>query len=145
MKKTIIKLFLVWVLLFAGLPLHAQEVIVIPNQTTVYWDEDPVDVTLNGTLTYQIYVVPNGTDTATVNLDDPDYETAPNATSQLITFPAEGLYIVGVRTKRLLPDGVTKVYDNVNWSNVNGPDTPKPFAYLYAVNPNGCTNLRPNP
>ena len=48
-----------------------------------------------------------------------------------ITFTQEGEYIIGVSTKRIVAIAVDIVYSEINWSNVNGVNTPFPFAVRY--------------
>ena len=57
-----------------------------------------------------------------------------------ITFPSEGKYAVGVRTKKSI-DG-QELFSEINWSYENGEMTPNPFIVGYYTSPAAPVNLR---
>ena len=114
---------------------------VIPtNQITILWNESDSVTTLPGTYSYQVYTIPETADRA----DEANWVARGEVTelTQTITFTVEGKHIIGVRTKRLLDDGVTELFSPVNWSDENGVNTPDPFVVFFGTNPNEPTNLR---
>ena len=140
MKKRIASLiFSIYMLLPLGL--FAQEV-VSTNQLTIYWIQSTSVGVLPGTYSYEVYTIPQGADKAIESnwvwieeVTDLTYLTS------TVTFTTEGIHIIGVRTKRLLGDGVTIAYSDMNWSDENGEDTPNPFVASYVQNPTKPTGL----
>jgi hypothetical protein len=98
------------------------------NQVTVAWD--PVIAT--GTVSYEVFIapfpVPADLDTGPLNLV---LETA--STEAVVTFPEEGKYIIGIRTKKSIDGDV--LYSDINWSHENGIATPNPFILGYYAPP----------
>lgn len=114
--------------------LFAQEVH-YANQVTVAWDS----VSPPGTVSYQVFV-------ATYPVVDPqnpgahDLQVETEATEATVTFPAEGKYAIGVRTKKLIDGEI--LYSEINWSFENGESTPNPFIVGHYIPPDAVLNLR---
>ena len=114
---------------------------VIPtNQITIVWNESDSVSTLPGTYSYEVFSMPETLD-RTVETNWVAVGEVSVLTST-VTFTVEGKHIVGVRTKRVLADGVTVLYSPVNWSDENGVNTPNPFVVFYGINPSEPPNLR---
>ena len=109
---------------------YAQE-IVYTNQVTVAWDAvtpiEPTDI-----ITYQVWT---DSDVGIVMVGETDL------LQYTITFTVEGEYIIGVGTKRKVVAGDI-VYSEINWSNVNGVNTPIPFVVRYIKPIQSPGNLR---
>lgn len=130
MKKYIIALMLVFIFLTIG---WAQE-IVYTNQTTIAWDavtklSDGSVIPVEDTITYEVY-----------RGDVLFGETS--GLEYTITFIEEGEYRVGVRTKRLVASTGDTVYSDMNWSDINGLETPDPFVVRFIVPVAEPRNLR---
>jgi hypothetical protein len=134
MKKLIVLL-----ILFFTVPCFAQQVIPT-NQITIAWDESTSVGVLPGTFSYEVFTIPEGLD-KTVEANWVSVGEV-SALIETVTFTVEGKHIVGVRTKRILADGTTNLFSDVNWSDENGVNTPDPFVVFYAINPSEPPNLR---
>ena len=123
--------------------LAAQQVFTA-DQKTIEWNESTSVGVLEGTYSYEVYTLPEGGDKTVL----PDY-TVVDATlvgettdlTETITFTAEGNFVIGVRTKRVLADD-SVVYSDMNWSDVNGESTPTPFVVRYILPPEMPLGLR---
>jgi hypothetical protein len=107
------------------------------NQVTVEWNV-VTDVVAPDVLKYAVYTkrLPNG---EPVLLGEQDTLTA------VITFEAEGKYIIGVTTVRYVDVGLVteeRLESEVNWSDVNGENTPNPFGGRFYEPRNPPKNLR---
>ena len=114
---------------------YSQVVIVTPDQKTVYWNA------VEGATSYEVFTLPHGGDK-----NDENARTLAGETDQLqyaVTFMVEGKYIIGVRSVKDV-DG-TRLYSDINWSDVNGVSCPNPFEILYAINPGMPEGLRDTP
>lgn len=105
------------------------------NQITVAWDP----VSDSGAISYEVYM----SSYPVVDPLDPGahilvLETT--ATEAVVTFPVEGKYAVGVRTKKSIDD--EELYSEINWSYENGVNTPNPFIVGYYISPAAPVNLR---
>jgi hypothetical protein len=104
-------------------------------QVTVEWD--PVSDT--GAISYEICVSPYpvsnplGPGVHTLVLET-------SATEAVVTFPSEGKYAVGVRTKKLIAG--EEPFSKINWSCENGEMTPNPFIVGYYTGPAAPVKLR---
>lgn len=58
----------------------------------------------------------------------------------MVTFPSEGKYAVGVRTKKSID--AEELFSEINWSYENGEMTPTPFVVGYYTSPAAPVNLR---
>ncbi len=56
--------------------------------------------------------------------------------------PAEGSYVLGVRTVRTIISTGEHFYSDINWGDVNGASTPNPFELRYYVNPVAVEGFR---
>ncbi len=105
------------------------------NQITVAWDANTT-VIAPDILKYGVYtkMLPDG---SPVLLHEQD------TTVVTITFQAEGRYIIGITSVRYIGsiDG-ERLESVVNWSDVNGENTPDPFGASYYIVPNPPLNLR---
>ena len=99
------------------------------------WDPVPD----SGAISYEIYVSPY----PVVDPLDPGAHTLVLETPEteaVVTFPSEGKYAIGVRTKKSI-DG-EELYSEINWSHENGEMTPNPFIVGYYTGPAAPVNLR---
>jgi len=94
---------------------------------------DAVTVTI-GTVSYEVFLTPfpyaGG------------QEVSQGVTTLLeydIAVP-EGRWLVGVRA--IKTEGADEYYSDINWSHVNGVDTPNPFYLKWFTNPSLPTGLR---
>ena len=102
------------------------------NQITVAWDavekcaESTCWVKPEDSLKYAVYtkVLPSG---EPVLLGEQDNLSA------VITFEAEGRYIVGVSAVRYVAGDNERIETNINWSDENGEYTPNPFGGKYYI------------
>lgn len=94
---------------------------------TIAWNE----VVMSGDITYEIYLKKNNIETLIGETDLLEYT---------INLEDEGLYIVGVRTKRVFENNTT--YSDMNWSNEDGVFTPNPFVLEYYLVVPAPINLR---
>ncbi len=114
------------------------------NQVTIAWDAvttldngDPVPT--GDQIVYDVFVY-NYKGSAMTQV-----VTGGASTSVTITFNIEGRYVAGVRVKRIVDAGTPDeqiLESQVNWSNVNGVNTPNPFGLRYFINPSVPINLR---
>ena len=132
MKKTLITLVLVFFIFLvsaSAITWHTA------NQITVEWDANTV-VVAPDVLRYGVYrkVLPDG---SPVLLHEQD------STVVTITFQAEGRYIVGITSVRYIGsiDG-ERIESVINWSDINGENTPNPFGASYYIIPDPPLNLR---
>jgi len=107
------------------------------NQITVAWNA-VTTVTAPDVLKYGVYTkrLPN---------DAPVFFGEQDALSALITFEAEGKYIIGITTIRYVDQGAPdeqRLESEINWSDVNGESTPNPFGSSYYTTPESPKNLR---
>ena len=138
------KLFLILVLTFAlVLPAGAIEW-KTANQITIAWDAYDGIVQPGDQITYKVYSkkLPDG---ESVFLNEF------SVLSAVVTFTTEGRYHLGVQTVRGVdedgngsfnPLTEASLESEINWSNVNGTETPFPFGGRYFVNPGKTQNLR---
>jgi hypothetical protein len=103
-----------------------------PTQSTVAWD---AVVETGQTVSYKVYVAP---------LDDKDAKTFLGTTTELtytVTIPTElSMYVVGVST--IVDEGGAEEKESaINWSDVNGANTPQPFIYVNLNPPTGLKTL----
>ena len=132
------KRVLVLLLMLVALPCYGQQVIPA-NQVTVSWNESVSVGTLPGTYSYQVFTLPEGLDRSVEANWIAAGEVA--GLTSTVTFSVEGKHIVGIRTKRVLADS-SVLYSEMNWSDVNGEETPNPFVVFYGINPDKPLNLR---
>lgn len=123
------KLYLILILVVFTVG-YSQEAI-NTNQATVTWDEV---VGISGVISYEVFVR-NRVTAEEISL------TFVEIPPVVVTVPSEGDWDVGVRTIRQI-DGQT-LYSVMNWSNVNGVETPNPFFLRYYIPPETPMNLRP--
>ncbi len=121
------------IILMLGLSIGYSQSIEYTNQVTVAWDEvlpiEPTDV-----ISYQIWI--DSAMTGIVIVGETDL------LQYTITFTQEGEYIIGVNTKRIVAITGDIVYSEMNWSNVNGVNTPSPFVVRYIKPIQSPENLR---
>lgn len=121
------------------------------NQATIGWDE-VTKIKPGDSYAYIIYKKnPDGT-------GQEELQRVPFGTTQAtITFLAEGRMVVGIDTERTVDvndDGVVDDLDKdvegffvimtsgvINWSDVNGVNTPNPFGLQYFVKPEAPVNF----
>ena len=104
-----------------------------PSQSTVAWD---AVVETGETVSYKLYVAP---------LDDKDAKVILGTTTELtyiVTIPTElSMYVVGVST--LTSEGTAEEKESaINWSDVNGINTPNPFIYVNLNPPTGFKTIQ---
>ena len=116
MKRLILLIILMFVLSVG----YAQN-IEYTNQVTVEWD-NVAQIELTDVITYQVWT--DSVMEGIVLIGETDL------LQYTITFATEGEYIIGVGTKREIILGDI-VYSEINWSNVNGVNTPSPFLVRY--------------
>jgi hypothetical protein len=105
------------------------------NQMTVAWDANEA-VVAPDVLKYGVYtkILPNG---------EPILIHEQDATVVTITFQAEGNYIVGVTSVRYVGGASGERLESViNWSDINGENTPDPFGARYWIIPDPPVGLR---
>ena len=61
-----------------------------------------------------------------------------------VDLPAEGNYVLGVRTVRTIISNSERLYSNTNWGDINGAATPDPFELRYYANPVAPEGFRHN-
>lgn len=115
------------------------------NQATVAWNA--VETLIDGSplpagsiIKYEVYLANATTDpqkTNPVKLTDP----AISELEYTLTLNSEGKYFVGVCAVRF--DGEIEVgRSEINWSDINGEQTPNPFGLIHYFSPAIPTNLR---
>jgi hypothetical protein len=114
------------------------------NQVTIAWDAYTTDIQPGDKIIYKVYSkkLPNGEETF---LEEFTGLTA------VVTFVSEGRYILGVSTVRGVDEDGNGSFDpateqilesEINWSDVNGENTPNPFGLRYFISPGKVKNLR---
>lgn len=114
------------------------------NQITIAWDAYTTNLQPGDQITYKIYSkqLPNG---------EAVFLNEVSTISAVITFPNEGRYILGVQTVRGVDEDGNGIFDplmeqslesEINWSDVNGEETPVPFGVRFFKNPGKTKNLR---
>jgi len=108
----------------------AQNVVVIPNQVTVAWDAGAKATD------YEVFYIPTSKNKANESEWIPAGTTA--LLQQTIAFTAEGKYVVGVRSRKLV-EGEVIYSEGIAWSDIEG--TTSPWVILYAIPPEKPGNL----
>ncbi len=117
--KTLI--FILMIMMF-GLSTGYAQSVEYTNQVTIAYDE-VLPIELTDIISYQVWI--DSIMTGIVMAGETDL------LEYTITFTQEGEYIIGVNTKRLVAITGDIVYSDMNWSNVNGVNTPSPFVVRY--------------
>ncbi len=121
------------IILIMGISIGYSQSIEYTNQVTVEWDEVlPIEIT--DIISYQVWI--DSSMTGIVMIGETDL------LQYTITFTQEGEYIIGVSTKRIVAITGDIVYSEMNWSNVNGVNTPFPFVVRYIKPIQSPGNLR---
>ena len=129
MKRLI---FILMIMLF-GLSTGYAQSVEYTNQVTIAYDEVlPIEIT--DIISYQVWI--DSSMTGIVMIGETDL------LQYTITFTQEGEYIIGVNTKRIVAITGDIVYSEMNWSNVNGMNTPFPFVVRYIKPIQSPENLR---
>jgi hypothetical protein len=117
---------------------HSQTIIEA-NAVQVAWDEvttldngDPIPT--GSIIAYEVFVAPSDDKAAAVSQGEV------TGTSYTVQLPGEGVFVVGVRTVRVV-DSV-RYESEINWSDENGAATPDPFLVRLYLPPAIPTGLR---
>ena len=110
------------------------------NQTTVSWD---AVVVASGVVQYEVFAADNVTDP---DKDSPISLWRGSELVTTVTLPAEGEYIIGVKTWRII-DATTELESVIGWSDdpliVGGAENV--FGIKFYEVPGTVTNLKPGP
>ncbi len=112
----------------------------LSGQTVFYGDTHSVEwdahaPMFDSVISYEVYLF-DGTAQALVD------ETA--GLTYTYTLPGEGVYVFGVRTVRNIISTGEKRYSAINWSDVNGLQTPDPFEASNWADPGAVEGFRHN-
>ncbi len=143
------KLWPLWVLLLLlGIAVSGRaQTVVETDSVVVAWDavatlEDGRPVPGGDIVSYEVYrtafpIQRPGDPAAHIS------QGVTTATTMTVTFPDEGEFAVGVRTLRLIGGSTGNVEaSTINWSSVNGAETPNPFIVRRRFRPATPSNLR---
>lgn len=111
------------------------------DSVTVAWDAVTVP---DGIVTYFVYVKNIETGFLMGSIDTVHGKAVAETAllEQALTFTVEGRYHVGIATKRIPANSTEILISTINWSNINGVNTPNPFGVMYFVVPDAPLNLR---
>jgi hypothetical protein len=114
------------------------------NQATVAWDAvttlaDGMPIPAGDVVKYRVYLANHQTDPDKAN---PALLGETDLLDYTITLNTEGRFVVGVQTVRYDGAGVELEVSTINWSDVNGEETPNPFGIFHHIPPGRVKNLR---
>ncbi len=127
MKKLLVLGFIILMLL----SLSGQAVFYGPTHVLEWDAHAPM---LDSAITYEMYLFDGTTQTLVGETDLLIYT---------FDLPSEGAYVFGVKTVRNISNG-EKRYSDINWSDVNGLETPNPFGASNYRDPAAPEGLRHN-
>ena len=110
-------------------------------QQIVYYDNvpiawDAVSPLTGSTITYEVMRAPVGDPEAA------EIVAEISAVEYSVPLIVEGDWIVGVRTVRTIDVNGERLLSEINWSDINGFNTPAPFIVRHFTAPGMPTNLR---
>jgi hypothetical protein len=122
------------ILLILLLPFLMAQQIVYYDNVPIAWDA--VSSVAGSTITYEIL---------RASVGDPgvaEIVTEISAAEYSVPLILEGDWIVGVRTVRTVDANGERLLSEINWSDINGLNTPTPFIVRHFTAPGMPTNLR---